>query len=90
MPAPGGEKVGLLERPDTHRARNETGDDGGNAPAVSPTSDTWAPYYAAAAKDAADREARRRRNVDAARTAMRVLVFVAVALAVVFYKACAD
>jgi hypothetical protein len=85
-----GEKVALLDGQDTHGGQHETGDEGGNAPDVSPASDTWAPYYAAAAKDAADREARRRRNGDAARIAMRVLVFVAVALAAVFYKACAD
>jgi hypothetical protein len=72
------------------RAQNETGDAGGNAPAVSPASDTWAPYYAAAAKDAADREAHRQRQVAAARTAMRVLVFVATAIALIGYKACAD
>ena len=59
-------------------------------PAVSPASETWAPYYAAAAKDAADREVTRLRHVATARTVMRVLVFVGAAVAIVCYRLFAD
>ncbi|MDB4980992.1 MAG: hypothetical protein JWM82_1744 [Myxococcales bacterium] len=59
-------------------------------PAVSPASETWAPYYAAAEREKAEREAHRLRHVATARTVMRVLMIVAAAIAVMGYAAFAD
>ncbi len=94
----GGER-GPLDSRDTYGGDNgvgktnravEPGDEALNGPAVSPASETWAPYYAAAAKETAERETRRLHHVATARTAMRVLLFVAAAIAAICYVAFAD
>ena len=75
-----------MSQPRGPEAEDERPPDGDAAPArVSPASDTWIAYYAAAQRGAVDREAEQARRTQTAGVIMRVVAASCVTLAVIGY-----